>query len=159
MQEESQQGDSFPSQQLGRFRSWGSTSTGLEERQPSFFGTSLAEPVWQSFTPAFGCGWQHSSSLAIVEPPTSMLRSGRVGVCMTAGRALGGAQHAEPQAMVRGEEIQGSQVRNKVFNGGWLRVQRTAEERGEEGLGMSLELWVSFLAWATAKLVRYLNAP
>ncbi len=38
----------------------------------------------------------------------------RVDVCMSAGRALGGAQHAELQAMVRGEEIQGSQVRKDV---------------------------------------------
>ena len=45
-----------------------------------------------------------------------MLRSGRVVGCMTAGRALDGAQHAELQVMVRGEEIQGSQVRKDVCN-------------------------------------------
>ena len=69
----------------------------------------------------------------MAELAESMLRIGGVGVYVTAGKVLGGAQHAEPQAIVRGEEIQGNQVRNNVCNVVWLRVQRTAEERGEGG--------------------------
>lgn len=118
MQEESQQGDTFPSQQLGCFRSWGSTSTDLEEQQPSFLGTFEAEPVEQILTSVSGCIWQHASSRAIVEPTASLLRSGGVDVCMTAGRALGGAQHVEPQAMVRREMMRRIQVRNNLCNGG-----------------------------------------
>jgi hypothetical protein len=134
MQAESQQGDNFPSQQLGDFRSWGSTSTSLEELQQSFFRASLAEPVWQSFTLAFGCDWQDSSSLAIAESPTLTLASGRVGVRMTAGRALGGAQHPEPQAMVRGEEVQKVSTTQGV-QCGLIESAKSSEQRGRETWG------------------------
>jgi hypothetical protein len=115
----------------------------LEEQQPSFFGAFLADPVWQSFAPAFApafeCDWQDlSSSQVVAEPSPSVLSSIGVGV-MTVGRALGGAQHADSQAMVREEKVRGSQGQNKVRNavGGGCKAQRAKMRRiaGE----MSLE--------------------
>jgi hypothetical protein len=90
---------------------------GLEEQQSSFFRLSLAEPVWDLSGTAFSWGRQDfSSSLqGVAGVPSSMLITGWVGVHMATGRALGGAQQAEPQAMVRDNEAQETQVKRKCF--------------------------------------------
>jgi hypothetical protein len=85
----------------------------LEEQQSFFFELPVAVPVWHLSAIAFNSGRQDfSSSQGITELPASVLSTGRVSVRMTTEVALGGAQHAEPQAMVRDEEVQGIQAQN-----------------------------------------------
>ena len=67
----------------------------------------MAELSWQSFAMSFDWDWEDVSWPQVTaESPVSILGRAGFDVRTTAGRALGGAQHVEPQAMVYEEEAQ-----------------------------------------------------
>jgi hypothetical protein len=97
IQEESQQGEGFPSQQLGTSSSCSSILTGLEEQQSFFFRVSSAVVTQQSSSSASGCARQQSSSHVVLGSPASSSDGAGVGV---GGRTSGEAQQAEAQGIV-----------------------------------------------------------